>query len=74
MKRYIRSTESTNYDILTQYQNSYTELEINVGDKVIEVYNPAEDTTCSMDFRVDFNQIPTREFERILRRCVETVQ
>lgn len=73
MKRYIRSTTSTNQDILNQYRSRYPELDITVDDNSIEVYNEAEDTTSSMDFYVAFDQIPTKEFEKMLRQCIEIV-
>lgn len=74
MKRYIRSSTSANQDILKQYQKKYPELDITVDDSGIEVYNKANDTSCSMDFYVTLDQMPTEEFEKILWQCVETVE
>ena len=73
MKRYIRSNIATNEDILVRYMNSYPELDITVDDNGIEVYNTSNDTTCSQDFYVSYKDIPSKEFERILQRCVDTV-
>lgn len=74
MKRYIRSSTSANQDILKQYQKKYPELDITVDDSGIEVYNKVNDTSCSMDFYVTLDQMPTKELKKILWQCVETVE
>lgn len=73
MKRYIRSSTAANEDIIARYMNNYPELSFGIDDDGIEVYNRDNDTTYSQDFYVSYKDIPSKEFERILQRCIDTV-